>query len=334
VELLVVIAIIGILVALLLPAVQSAREAARRSQCENNLKQIGLALHNFVSTFQSFPQGFMNQSERLPNRGPCNHEVHIFCDPQISYMVHLYPFLEYNELYERMDFEKLWYVPHNPFLAGSGGWPKETLETHIPTLICPSDAEGPLNVTCCPMIFLANYLAFFSGEKHGDIAAYEDDPELLPSSGALQPLPSPPLRPLRAIFGINRGAKMGQISDGTSNTMVFSEHLRGFSARGMFWTAHAGRAILFTKETPNSSAADVIDPGACHNRPELNMPCRLATDSLLRDATAAARSQHVGGVVVLMADGSVHFVTDDVDLEMWKGMSTMGGEEARSFNPG
>jgi hypothetical protein len=251
-------------------------------------------------------------------------------------MVHHFPYMESSELYDLMDFNRLWYTW--PYVASDPcqGWPTEVFETVIPMLICPSDAEGVRTIVCpvpdCRDLSTSNYLAFFSGQKHGDISAYEDRPFPTP----LQPLPNPPLKRLRAVFGANRGAKFGQITDGTSKTMVFGEHLTGYQTRGMFWTCGPGRGILFTQETPNSSAPDILDPDACiagSNRPELNRPCRRTSDPAWRDSTATARSMHPGGVYVLMADGSTHFVSNDIDLEMWRGMTTMGGEEAKSFLP-
>jgi prepilin-type N-terminal cleavage/methylation domain-containing protein len=333
VELLVVIGIIGILVALLLPAIQAAREAARRSQCGSNMRQFGIALHGYHASHRSFPSGFINR--RLSN---CHKECvigtyEISCDPQITYMVSLYPYLELTTLYDMMDFKRLWYAFPYDKNDPCRGWPRETLETAVPMFACPSDAEGIQvfegNATVRGLA-TSNYLAFFSGQKYGDVSAYDEKPFPAP----LAPVPPLPRKPLRAAFGPNRGAKIGDITDGSSKTMVFSEHVTGLPARGMFWTCHPGRAILFTQERPNSSAEDILDHDNCPpeaNRPELNRPCRLSSDPNARDSTAAARSMHVGGVFVLMADGSTHFAVDDIDLDMWRGMSTIGGEEAKSF---
>jgi hypothetical protein len=101
-----------------------------------------------------------------------------------------------------------------------------------------------------------------------------------------------------------------------------------------FWTCHPGRSILFTQEGPNSSVEYMLAPDNCPleaNHPELNRPCRLTNDPFTQDSNAAARSLHAGVVYVLMADSSTHFAANDIDLEMWRGMSTFGGEKAKSL---
>ena len=121
VELLVVIAIIGILVALLLPAVQAAREAARRTQCTNNLKQIGIALHNYHDTHKNFPPGRLRMF--VDGQGRC-----------YSAYAHLLPFLEANNLYQQIDFN---FNPEDPINAAA-------LEQTIPYFLCPSDQHRKL----------------------------------------------------------------------------------------------------------------------------------------------------------------------------------------------
>ena len=318
VELLVVITIIGILIALLLPAVQAAREAARRMQCANNMKQLGLALHNYHAAVGSFPAGFINNYIAGCEGGRPGHDGYcVYNYPQFSYMPRLYPYLEQQSVYKLMDFRvQNWWV--------RGVWPDAATGTVVSTLLCPSDGLGlevipanslPDSTNNVPTT-KGNYLAFFNGWELNDVG---DEGNSLK----------------RAAFGINRGAKIRDIVDGTSNTMVMAEYLRGTPTdlRGDFWTFQAGGACLFTRVTPNSSAPDVLVPnrewcnGPEHDLPNKNLPCIQSNTSNWGDTTAASRSRHPGGVHTLLADGSVQFVSESVDLLIWRGLATIGGGE-------
>ncbi len=312
VELLVVIAIIGILVALLLPAVQSAREAARRTQCLNNLKQLGVALHNHHSAQGRFPRGFTCGD----GTGVCASRYG-FVDPQLSYLVWLYPFLEETSNFDNMDLSTSWYDPTL--------WTDAMRATPVQTLFCPSDGMGGNVVTVPPPhnwdISKSNYLAFFSGNVHGDLKRADIDK-----------------KPSRlAAFGLNRGSRIRDIVDGTSHTMLMSEYLTGVEStpadvRGFFMTCQAGGSLLFTKTTPNSSAPDVLVGWGYNwcrtgmNRPDLNLPCAPGFSPPITN-TATARSRHPGGVHVLSADGSVRFVGDTIGIDIWRAMVTIDGGE-------
>jgi hypothetical protein len=300
--------------------VQSAREAARRSQCSNNIRQIGIALHNFHAARGSFPLGFINTKTSNCHTVYPPHVPKIFNDPQISCLVQLYPYLENQIQYDLMDFDRRWHKWPYDKSDPCAGWPEGAVGTAVPGLLCPSDSEG-IAVTEGALWALSNYLPFFNGERLEHTKTYEEDPQL---------------RSLRAVFGSDRGQATSEITDGSSHTMVFSEYLTGFHVRGMFWTMGPGRGTLFTKDTPNSPAADIFDPGACfpletRNRPDINRPCSQAPETFWNSATATARSMHPGGVFILMADGSAHFVSEDISLAIWRGLNTIGGEETQSF---
>ena len=320
VELLVVITIIGILIALLLPAVQAAREAARRLQCANNLKQLGLALHNYHTAVGQFPPGFINGFSQGCEGTYAGHNGYcVYNAPQWSFMPKLYPYLEQGPTYKLIDFNcQAWWV--------RGNLPDAATGTVVPALICPSDgvglevipAGGLVSNPDAPAFAKSNYLGFFNGWQLADVGDEGNSSK-------------------QAAFGINRGAKIRDITDGTSNTMVMGEYLRGTptDARGNFWTFQAGGACLFTWVTPNSSAADVLveDENWCrpeHNQSSKNLPCVKSSggSSPWRgDTTATARSRHPGGVQVLLGDGSVRFASENVALDIWRGLATIGGGE-------
>lgn len=314
IELLVVIAIIGILVALLFPAVQAAREAARRTSCRNNLKQIGLALHGFHDVQNCFPNGSENAKPVL------------LTAPRITYMISLYPFLEQKPAFDRWDPT----APGTP--DGYGGtipWCSSVnslgddavTAVVLPNLLCPSDGVGgrtSTRVTYWTSCH-SNYLAFCGDDNYA----------------AILPGAVPPHR--RSAFGFNFGARIGEILDGTSCTMVFGEYLTGVPEggaqedfRGAVWIDIPGLSQIYTRSTPNSTSPDVFFPaGRCFNRPELNLPCTIASKE---ESTAAARSRHPGGVHVLMGDGSVQFVNESISLAVWRALGTIaGGEVASGF---
>lgn len=308
VELLVVIAIIGVLVALLLPAVQAAREAARRGACQNNMKQIGVALQNYGSTKGHFPVGAFNTTGAM------------WSSPRITFAIYLYPYLEETSTYDAFDFKLLgpigvpWHATTN---SNSLSAPTAKM---VASYICPSDSGSTL--------VDLSYGGVASFQSTGNYLAFFGDQDVSVIQGVV-----PKVR--RTAFGINFGASWRQFEDGTSKTMVIAEYLRKSSSggansandlRGMTWADQPGYSQVFTKFTPNPSNSDVIYAGYCDNLPQQNLPCVDSSPGV--NDTAAARSAHAGGVYALHGDGSVHFATDNVDLAVWKARATIAGNEA------
>ena len=295
IELLVVIAIIAILIGLLLPAVQKVREAANRMKCSNNLKQIGVALHNYHSAADMFPPGTIAPS-RFSYAWPY----------EWPYFLHyLSPHMEQDNYHrsvngDRFDIQNPWAAP--------AAWPAAVNGTRLRVLLCPSDGRGGLKEVA-PSLRLTgtNYLGIFSGLNEGE-NIYNSNPIA------------------RAMFKMGVGTPISAVADGTSNTMAVGEYLTGIDAtdiRGMFYTNRAGAQFLYVTLAPNSRSPDNLlswHPSFCpgdnsRNHPLQNLPC-VGGDTDVN--YASPRSRHSGGVNVLLADGSVRFVRDSIDGATWQ----------------
>jgi prepilin-type N-terminal cleavage/methylation domain-containing protein/prepilin-type processing-associated H-X9-DG protein len=330
IELLVVIAIIGVLVSLLLPAVQSAREAARRSQCTNNLKQIGLGLHNYHSATDSFPMGGSRNY-----REPWNY------DDWTVWSAHslLLPYLEQNPIYNAINFN---------WAPDGSGWCNAindtVLNTRINVFLCPSDPfAGRVNTN--------SYHGSYGTTTNGNVNG------------------------CTGLFTIRLSYGLRDVTDGSSQTVAFSEALTGSANNQDPYRGNAhvsdqtadpgGVRVLDANNVPDANLQNAIN--ICGNAFRTNVNVRsnrrgwrwavgipgFALFNTVQTPNEAryngcrfgcnngcnmdegfvypASSQHSGGVNVMMADGSVRFVKDTINRRTWMALGTkMGGEAVSS----
>ena len=291
VELLVVIAIIGILIALLLPAVQAAREAARRAQCSNNLKQIVLALHNYHDSHKSFPSGTIWAFGPYGPMGP-------------TWIGMSLPYLEQKPLADMID--------KRYGFGGAAGPNMEVARQGIPTFLCPSDQEQP-NANPMPDYPEGAYAKGNYAGNNG-VGPQQHGPD--PMCNACD-------EPRKAgIFMPNSKTSIATITDGTSNTAIVSELLKGPTG-GWQGVMHYWEGPMYQHDrTPNTSIPDEIRYGWCGTLRTF-APC-IETYNYHEDAKLilSARSRHPGGVQVGLADGSVRFASDTIDLVTWQNLGT------------
>jgi prepilin-type N-terminal cleavage/methylation domain-containing protein/prepilin-type processing-associated H-X9-DG protein len=350
IELLVVIAIIAVLIALLLPAVQAAREAARRAQCANNFKQIGLAIHNYVTQIGCFPW-LMGSTATLYPKNTGGSDPYTFSAHTL-----LLPQMEQNAAYNAINFSfgANWFVGYNTttkLMSGANDPCQLTaINFVIASFLCPSDSSG---------VGRNNYMA--SNGTNFDWWSQR-------TAGG----PTIAAGPLVRTYSNEPASSLEKITDGTSNTMAFSERLRGdgnpgtwspgdiivnvpintlfnlatgcnytmqlppcqqnlptaiqqcetyyqanpttstFDYAGYYWaSANYNQTIFNVILTPNSKAKD------CSPYPTYAIAYGLIT----------ARSRHPGGVNVLMADGSGRFVKDSINPQIWYAIASRSGGE-------
>ncbi|MEX0792842.1 MAG: DUF1559 domain-containing protein [Pirellulaceae bacterium] len=309
VELLVVIAIIGVLVALLLPAVQQAREAARRMQCSNNMKQIGLALHNYHDTHGKFPIGARNQGGFGPSWWPG-----------------LLPFLEQNALFQQLNL-----TVNAPGL-GSGGNSVVVRDSNVPAMMCPSFPGDPQD--------LLRY-DWDKASTYAGIAGAEIDTPLY-TEGRIGPgfsccSASGPMNDGAIAAGgmlvANKSIGFRDVTDGTSNTIAVGE------VGGQMLTANADsysdidhQRILLAAGGQHGWLTGTDDAGTLPPRRVFNLTTiRYAPNSANYDRPGISinfgpnnplLSAHPGGVMVLGVDGHVEFFAETGDLNILKLMAT------------
>ncbi|MEX0642579.1 MAG: DUF1559 domain-containing protein [Pirellulales bacterium] len=311
VELLVVIAIIGILVALLLPAIQAAREAARRTQCVNNMKQCALAMANYESSTKKFPVGlqwFLPQVN--PNADPPQAihtaQTRILAQVEEASLADLYDFNYYR------------------FDNNNAG----VLDYSIKAFQCPSDVNGSWGG---PHINFghSNFVVCF-----GPARMRTNSPAFISPKST----PKTPQFITDGLFQWETGRKIKEVTDGTSKTVLGSEVLSGeastggagqWEARGMWGIHYIGSHSYNHVNTPNSSDGDAFSTSSYLRCVELpHMPCSTADPAAEHTTSyAAARSFHRGGVNVVYADGHVTFVQDDIDLAIWRAHASIRGNE-------
>ena len=318
VELLVVIAIIGILIALLLPAVQAAREAARRSQCQNQMRQLSIAMHNYESFRQALPAAI----NVLPGK-----------DYRWSAQARVLPFLEEGALFENIDFDKDYHlldINGNEYATEDEALNAGILKSYrVPILICPSEVRDEPRIdsdTGQPRDYITNY-----GINRGVWLSY--DPNLISSGDGA--------------FQANRETRLAQVIDGTSQTLMLSE-VKG-------WTPYQRDSVHNDNNPPetvaeicalpdgdfksNSGHTEWVD-GRVHQSgftaaltPNTEVTeCEAGfdidwvssregtSDTDLNYAAVTSRSYHAGDIVnAAMVDSSVRTVTSDISLAIWRG---------------
>ncbi len=349
IELLVVIAIIAVLIALLLPAVQSAREAARRIQCTNNLKQLGLAMHNYESSNGGFP----------PSGTYSFVAGQIFQGNQFSPSARIMPYSEQGAMFNSMNFSLEYSDPSNSTVMG----------TRAAVMLCPSEpnSQGALDPGGDGFFYPTNY-----GWCMGDWFIWGGIPGLTSTSGQIT----------RSMFSINLSRRIASVTDGTSNTL-FAAEVRSYSPQlrhclpggtsspgGLTYSSYptstqAGVAFIqangstckqidvahwrwndgavcyggmTTALTPNARVgypvkAITLNPAGVNFTGGFLDFDWLSTDENDGGATFGAitsRSYHPGGVNALFVDGSVHFLKDSIGWNTWYGLGTVGGGEVIS----
>ncbi len=309
IELLVVIAIIAILIALLLPAVQQAREAARRTQCKNNLKQIGLALHNYHDVHNNFPMARVRSYPGAPDSWETSN---------IAWGARILPQIEQNNIFTATDFS-IWSTGGSAPVGANDPIRRNIL----PAYLCPSEPGlGGVNWTA-PNGTKVTGSPASTAYGHTNYAGNQGSDSRLRNHTA-------PLG--RGLFAENQTMKMRDLTDGTSNTLAVSEIIIGFPhlqvnatetgsadtngvcpttgtrststtrARGnaWFWGYFPASIVFTTNMTPNSKLWDCGDNTG--------------------NSMFGARSMHTGGVQAVLCDGAVKFVSENLDISIWRNL--------------
>jgi prepilin-type N-terminal cleavage/methylation domain-containing protein len=341
VELLVVIAIIGILVALLLPAIQSAREAARRTQCLNQLRQLGIATHNYVSAKKAFPPGLV--AKTYP--GQPDHPQTFY---RWSSLAHLLPYMENQSVRDLLDLSLPLYMPGAGYSIADRN--KAGVAHVLPEFLCPSDVQLTVKAEWGP----TNYVAC-AGSGAGGGTPFETD----------------------GVFYVNSATTFAKLTDGSSHTIAMSESLLGEDPQVDVASGFSGVSPERTyKFTLGFSAVPDLTDSKCNSTKNYNSiagngndprgfawcsgeyrcasynhyyPPNAANFDCITSVTVdptippqklysaygwrTARSAHPKGVNSLRADGGADFTLNEIDLSLWRGLSTRNSQDNLAVAP-
>jgi len=290
IELLVVIAIIAVLIALLLPAVQQARESARRSQCKNNLKQLGLAMHNYHDNFRVFPPGQFNYygADLSPAGGTARG----------CWVQQLFPYVDQAPLYNQYTAA---------VAAGTPGHSFAGKETRLPGFMCPTDPVAGKNLTAGATTAAA------SQGFHGNYVMCAHDGEFI-GNGTTG---------MNGIFFALSKTSLRDVIDGSSNTVMGSEVIlttdtASHDLRGRYYNTWEGNNFFSTLRPPNTTIGD----RSTYCIAGIFTPCAGSGNNV-----QYSRSMHTGGAHALLADGAVRFVSSNISTLIWNGLGTRAGNE-------
>ncbi len=284
IELLVVIAIIAVLIALLLPAVQQAREAARRTQCKNNMKQIGLAMHNYEGTYGCWPIGSFNPLDRIPN-----------------WRLQIFPYFDQAPLFNSMNFTLT-------FMGSQVNTNTTTLSNKVlATYVCPSSPLDP----CADLTNNSQHIQtpMYVGISGGypDVAG-----RVVGSSSNYGGFYTN-----NGLLLHNETTRIRDAVDGTSNVMIVAEQSGRIGTqdiRSGYYGGYTGTSFggAVSGSTPNNS--DSWSVGLTSVQYKINSPTTAGGSDNPWDANTVINSFHSGGIHGLLADGSVRFISNNVDF--------------------
>jgi prepilin-type N-terminal cleavage/methylation domain-containing protein/prepilin-type processing-associated H-X9-DG protein len=308
IELLVVIAIIAVLIGLLLPAIQKVREAANRMKCSNNLKQLGIAVHNYHDAQGAFPPGYQNMvSPQYPNLPASRFRW--------SFIAKLTPYLEQTNIYNSLDLTIPLYMD-----SQGGVFPVNQLGVSqtVSLLLCPSDSQTRVY----PAFGQTNYAGCLGNGANGGARIQAN-----------------------GLFFQNSKVRLADITDGTSNTAMCSEQILGLGGPDVTDPTLVDVRYVYGQKSLNADVSDEVcrnlttwktDRGARWADGEVQYeqydhhypPNAPQWDCVqLEHSWKPPRSMHTSGVNVLFADGSEHFISNSVNIDTWRALGSRNGGE-------